>query len=73
VDTNKCSPDITVSGEALPVPDKYRSESSQPFMGLSTGSQMKELEKGPKELKGITALEEEKQYELTTIPRTSKD
>ena len=30
---------------------------------------MKELEKGPKELKGYAAPLEEHQYELTSIPR----
>ena len=47
--------DIAVSWEALPVPDKYRSGCSQPSIGLSTGSPMKELEKVPKELKGFAA------------------
>jgi hypothetical protein len=49
-------PDIALSGKALLVPDKYWGGSSQPTIGLSTGSQMKELEKGPKELKGFTPL-----------------
>jgi hypothetical protein len=44
-------PDIAVSWEALPVPDKYRSGCLQPSIGWSTGSPMKELEKEPKELK----------------------
>jgi hypothetical protein len=35
----------------LPVPHKYRGGCSQPTIGLSIGSPMKELEKGPKELK----------------------
>jgi hypothetical protein len=35
------------------MPDKYRSGCSQPSIGLSTGSPVKELEKGPKELKGF--------------------
>jgi hypothetical protein len=48
-------PDIAVSWEALPVPDKYRSGCSQPSIGLSTGSPLKELEKGSKELKGFAA------------------
>ena len=46
-------PDIAVSWEALPVPDKYRSGCSQSSIGLSTGSPMKELEKGLKELEGF--------------------
>jgi hypothetical protein len=32
---------------------------------------MKELEKGPKELKGFAALEEEQQYEPTSSPQSS--
>ena len=35
------------------VPGKYRSGCSQSSIGRSTGSPMKELEKGPKELKGF--------------------
>jgi hypothetical protein len=34
---------------------------------------MKELEKGPKELKGFTAPREEQQYELTSTPRAPRD
>jgi hypothetical protein len=48
-------PDIAVSWEALSEPEKYRSGCSEPSIGLSTGSPMKELEKGPKELKGFVA------------------
>jgi hypothetical protein len=51
-------PNIAVSWEALPVPDKYRSGSSQQFIGQSAGSPMKELEKVPKELKGFAAPKE---------------
>jgi hypothetical protein len=40
---------------------------------LSIGSLMKELEKGPKELKGFSAQWEEQQYELTSTPRALKD
>jgi hypothetical protein len=58
---------IAVSWETPPDPDKYRGGCSQPTIGLSTGSPMRELEKGPKELK------EEQQYELTSTPRTSRD
>jgi hypothetical protein len=47
--------DIAVSCEALPETDKYRSGYSQPSIGQSTGSPMKELDKGPKELKGFAA------------------
>jgi hypothetical protein len=46
----KLSPEKT-----LPVPDKYRSGCSQPSTGWSTRSLMKELEKVPKELKGLGA------------------
>jgi hypothetical protein len=35
------------------VPDKYRSRCSQATIGLSTGYPIEELEKGPKELKGL--------------------
>ena len=48
-------PVIAVSGEVPPVPDKYRGGSSQPTIGLSTGSPMKEQEKVPKELKCLAA------------------
>jgi hypothetical protein len=44
-------PDIAVSWEALPEPDKHRGRCSQPTIGLSSGSPMEELEKGLKELK----------------------
>ena len=48
-------PDVAISWEALLVSDNYRSGCSQPSNGLSTGSPMEELEKGPKELKGFAA------------------
>jgi hypothetical protein len=48
-------PDIALSWEALPEPDKYRSGCSQPSIGLNIGSPMKDLENGPKELKGFAA------------------
>ena len=55
--TSACSqePVIAVSKEAPPVPDKYGGGCSQPTIGLSTGSSMKELEKELKELKGFAA------------------
>jgi hypothetical protein len=34
---------------------------------------MKELEKGPKELKGFAAPKEEQQYEPTSTPRAPRD
>jgi hypothetical protein len=37
------------------VPDKYKSGCSQPSIGLTTVSQLKELEKGSKEKKGFAA------------------
>jgi hypothetical protein len=37
------------------MPHKYRGGCSQPSLGLSTGSPMKEGKKGPKELKGFAA------------------
>ena len=39
--------------EPLPVPDKYRGGCSKKTIVLIMGSPMKELEKGPKELKGF--------------------
>jgi hypothetical protein len=48
-------PGIVISWEVLPVTHKYRGGCSQPSIGLSTGSRMKELEKGPKELKRFAA------------------
>jgi hypothetical protein len=45
--------DIAVSWAALPVSSKYRGGRSQPTIGLTTGSPMKEQEKGLKELKGF--------------------
>ena len=45
--------DMAVSWEALPEPDKYRGGCSQPSIELIMGSPMKELEKGPKKLKGF--------------------
>jgi hypothetical protein len=48
-------PVIAVSGQAPPVPDKYKGGSSQPTIGLSTGSAMEEIEKRPKELKAVNS------------------
>ena len=44
--TSACgqTPDIAISEEAPPVPDKYRGGSSQPTIRLSTGSPVKEVE-----------------------------
>ena len=65
-------PDIDVSWEALPVPDKNRSWCSQPSNGLSTGSTVEELEKRPKELKGVASLRIKQQYEPTNNPQSSQ-
>ena len=46
-------PDIAVSWEALPEPDRYRCGCSQPIIRLSSGAPMEELEKGLKKLKGF--------------------
>jgi hypothetical protein len=55
--TSACleKPDVALSREALPVPEKYRSGGLQQTIGLSTKSSMEELEKGPKELKEFVA------------------
>jgi hypothetical protein len=55
--TSAClqEPDIAISWEVLPVPDKYRGGGSQPTIGLSTGYRVEELKKGSKELKGFAA------------------
>ena len=46
-------PDIAVSWEALPEPNKYRGRCSQSTIGLSMKSPMEELEEELKELKGF--------------------
>ena len=46
---------------------------AKPTIGLSTGSPKEELEKGPKELKGFAAPQEEQQYEPTRSPRALRD
>jgi hypothetical protein len=54
MDTNKFSLTesvIAVFWEALAVPDKYRVSGSQPTTEISIVSPMKEIEKGPKEVK----------------------
>ena len=48
-------PDMAVSWEALPKPDKYRGRCPQPTTELSAGSLMEELEKRLKELRGFSA------------------
>jgi hypothetical protein len=59
---------IELSSEALPMPDKYRNGCLQPSIGLSTGSPMKELEKGPKEL-----THRRNNNELTSTLRAPRD
>ena len=49
-------PDIALSYESMPMPGKYRSGCSQSAIGWNTGPLMKELEKVPKELKGLATL-----------------
>jgi hypothetical protein len=49
-------PDIAVSWEALPEPDKYRGRCLQPNIGLSTGSPMEDVEKGLKEMKVLQPI-----------------
>ena len=44
------------------MPGKYRSGCTQSFIGWSTGSPDKELEKVPKELKVFAALYEDQKY-----------
>jgi hypothetical protein len=44
---------MAVSWEALPEPYKYRGGCSQPTNGLSEGSPIEELDKGPKELREL--------------------
>jgi hypothetical protein len=55
IPTSACwqEPDIADSWRGLLVSDKYRGGCSQPTIGLSTGSPMVELEKGPKKLKSF--------------------
>ena len=53
--------------------DKYRVDHSQPAIEPSTGSPMGELEKGPKELKGFAAPQEEQHYEPSSTPRAPRD
>jgi hypothetical protein len=47
-------PDIAVSYEAVSVPGKYRSRSSQSSIGLSTRSPIKEQEKYPGSWRGLS-------------------
>ena len=73
--TNTCSQefDTTLSEGALPVLHNYRCRCFQSTIGLSTGSPLEELEKGPKELKGFVAACEEQQYELTSDLSAHRD
>jgi hypothetical protein len=49
-------PDIAVSCEAMPGPNKHKSGCSQSAIGWITGPPVEELEKVPKELKGSATL-----------------
>jgi hypothetical protein len=49
-------PDVAISCEAMPVPDKYRNGCSQSSIGWNTGTLKKELENIPKELKWSATL-----------------
>ena len=49
-------PDITISCEGMPVPDKYRSGCSRSSIGWNKGPLKKELEKVTKELKWSSTL-----------------
>jgi hypothetical protein len=58
VDANKdllTETDIAVSWDSFPVSDKYRGRCSQLTIGLSTGSPMEKLEKGPNQVKEFEA------------------
>jgi hypothetical protein len=52
------------------VPGEYRSGCSQSSIGWNTGPPKKELEKVSKKLKGSATLQEEQQYELSSIPQS---
>jgi hypothetical protein len=49
-------PNIAVSWEDLPEPDKYRGECSQPAIGLSTRSRMEELGKDWRNWRGLQTI-----------------
>jgi hypothetical protein len=53
----------------MPEPYKYRDGCSQPTIGLSMGSSIEKLEKGPKELKGIGTPQDEQQHQPTSPQR----
>ena len=46
-------PDIAVSWEAMPVPNKYRGRCSHPAIGLSIGSPVEELDLLPSSWRGL--------------------
>jgi hypothetical protein len=76
--TSACwqEPDISVSWEALPVPDKYRGGYSQSTIGLSTGANLAS-NKGARFRtqgeKGVCSRIEEQQYEPTSTPIAARD
>jgi hypothetical protein len=55
------------------MPEKYRDGCSQVSIGLSTGSPMEELEKGPKELKELAAPYKKQLHDPTSTPRATRD
>jgi hypothetical protein len=61
-------PDMAVSWKSLPEPDKYIGGCPQSTIVLSTGSQIEELEKELKELKGLLSLWGEQQRQLARPP-----
>jgi hypothetical protein len=65
-------PDMAVSWEALPEPEKYRGGFSQPTSGLSMGSLMEKL-KGQTELREFAGLWEEQQCQRAKPPRAPRD
>jgi hypothetical protein len=66
-------PDMAVSWETLPKPDKYRGGCVQPTIGLRAESLMEELQKRLKELKGFAAPFGEQQCQLARSTKTSRN
>ena len=63
-------PDIGVSCETMPGPSKHIIGCSQSAIGWNTGPPMEEVEKVPKEIKGLATLLKEQQYEPTSTPQS---
>ena len=66
-------PDIALSWEALPEPDKYRCECSQATIGLNMEMPMKEVRKRLKELKGFFPIGRTTISTNQIPPRSSSD